>query len=306
MNPTNANGQPLRVALLVNTHSRKGRALYTHAKTLLEARGFTFIRAIALADPSVLRDAMTDIMKLQPDLVIIGGGDGTISTASNYLAHTTTVLGYLPLGTSNNFGRGLGLQGDLHQAIETICHGTVTAIDLGRIGNRYFTNMASFGVSVAVATNTPRRLKRLFGRIIYAWYAVRFALQHQPMDLTVTTDTGHYNFSTHQFCVASGTTHSRIPIAADASVTDHNLIAYALGGARHFSTLAAVLKHGLTSGRRMAEKDLLVSPRVTLRFSSPQLTDIDGEVQAKARSRYTITVAAAALTVLTPRSQTSL
>ena len=56
----------------------------------------------------------------------------------------------------------------------------------------------------------------------------------------------------------------------------------------------------------MAEKDLLVSPQVTLRFSSPQRVDIDGEVQPRARARYTLTVAPAALNVLTPRSRTPL
>lgn len=299
MKPIQPNGQPLKVALLVNTHSRKGRLLYKHAKAALEARGYSFVRAVALADPSVLPEAMTDIMKHKPDLVIIGGGDGTISTASNYLAYTDSVLGYLPLGTTNNFGRGLGTKPGLRHAIEAICSGTPTKIDLGKIGTTYFTNMASFGVSVSVATETPRRLKRLFGRIIYAYYAAACTLRHQAMTVDVTTGSGHYSFTTHQFCVVSGTTHSAIPIAADASPADHKLIAYALGGRSHISTLFAVLRHAVTSRRKMADKDLLVSSELTLRFSPAQQVDIDGEVKGRAQVSHKVTIAADALTVLT-------
>lgn len=304
MKPTNQEGRPLRTALLVNTHSRKGRLLYKHAKAMLGAQGFQFVRAVALADPTALPEAMTSIMKQQPELVIIGGGDGTISTASNYLAYTDTVLGYLPLGTTNNFGRSLGLKPRLRDAIDAICNGTVASVDLGKIDGTYFTNMASFGVSVSVATDTPRHLKRMFGRIVYAWYAAVCTLRHKPMTVDTTTEIGHYTFTTHQFCVANGTTHSGIPIAADASVSDHKLIAYALGGRSHVSALFAALRHGLTAHRKMAEKDLLVSSSFSLRFTPSQQVDIDGEVlQASPKSGFTIEIAPQALKVVVPQAR---
>ncbi len=302
MKPTNSDGQPLRVALLVNTHSRKGRLLYKHAKALFEARGYHFVRAIALADPTALPDAMANIMKLAPELVIIGGGDGTISTASNYLAYTSTILGYLPLGTTNNFGRGLGLKPRLREAVDAICYGSVTAVDLGKIGATYFTNMASFGVSVSVATDTPRHLKRLFGRIIYAWYAALCTLRHKVMTVKIMTDTGgRHTFETHQFCVANGITHSGIPIAADASVADHKLIAYALGGRNQLSTLFATLRHGVTYRRKMADKDLLVSSEFSVTFTPPQQVDIDGEVRGEAVPTHVVTIAPSALKVIVPK-----
>lgn len=299
MKPMNDSGQPLRVALLVNTHSRKGRLLYKHAKAKLEAAGYHFVRAIALADPTALPEAMQGIMKLQPELVIIGGGDGTISTASSYLAYTDTVLGYLPLGTTNNFGRGLGLRPRLRDALDAITGGTVVQIDLGKVADRYFTNMTSFGVSVAVATETPRSLKRIFGRIIYALYSAISALRHTAMTVQVSTDLGRHTFTTHQLCVVSGVTHSGIPIAAGASVADHKLMAYALGGSSQLSTLAATVWHGLTSHRAMADKDLLVSAAFSLDFTAPQSIDIDGEVpQAAPQTHYSLEVAPAALKVL--------
>lgn len=299
MKPTDINGRSLRVALLVNTHSRKGRLLYKHAKAHLEAAGYSFVRAIALADPTALPEAMQGIMKLDPELVIIGGGDGTISTASSYLAYTDTVLGYLPLGTTNNFGRGLGLRPRLRDALDAITGGKVTQIDLGKVSGRYFTNMASFGVSVAVATETPRSLKRIFGRIVYAAYSAISTLRHTAMSVQISTDLGRHTFTTHQLCVVSGVTHSGIPIAADASTTDHKLMAYALGGPNQLSTLVATIKHGLTSQRAMADKDLLISATFALDFTTPQSIDIDGEVPSTPpQTHYALEVAPAALKVL--------
>ena len=303
MEPT-IDGRERRVALLVNTHSRKGRLLYRRAKSALEAHGYTLAQAIGLADPSALAQAMTTIMQLEPDLVIIGGGDGTVSSASNYLVHTNTVLGYLPLGTTNNFGRGLGIGTRLEDALDVIMNGRIEAVDVGKIGMTHFTNMVSFGVSVAVATKTPRRLKRIFGRVVYALYATWYALRQPSMAVSVTTDTAQYHFTTRQFCVASGITHSGIPIAADARLTDHKLIAYALGDTSRFSTLLATIRHSLTSHRRMAEKDLLVSPRFTLEFSPAQRPDIDGEIkQPDPQQTYHVEVVASALRVLVPTTQ---
>ena len=49
-------------------------------------------------------------------LLIVGGGDGTISAAAVALAGTETELGILPLGTLNHFARDLGIPADLDEA----------------------------------------------------------------------------------------------------------------------------------------------------------------------------------------------
>src|SRR3954449_2311619 len=70
------------------------------------------------------------IAKRGDPLLIVGGGDGTISAAASALVGTNTVLGILPLGTLNHFARDLGLPTDLAAAAELIVTGTDKRVDV--------------------------------------------------------------------------------------------------------------------------------------------------------------------------------
>ena len=71
-------------------------------------------------------------MDLQPDLLIVGGGDGSISEAARRLAYRDMALGILPLGTTNNFAGTLGLPLNLAGATDVLAAGKVADVDLGR------------------------------------------------------------------------------------------------------------------------------------------------------------------------------
>ncbi len=80
------------------------------------------------------------------DLVVIGGGDGSISTAAKYLIGSSTPLGVLPLGTFNNFAKDMGIPTSLDEAIETLITGKSVTIDAGEMDGRIFVNNASIGI----------------------------------------------------------------------------------------------------------------------------------------------------------------
>lgn len=64
--------------------------------------------------------------------VIAAGGDGTIGAVASHLAGTDLPLGILPLGTSNDVARSLGVPLDLDDACEAIAHGVPTRVDMGQ------------------------------------------------------------------------------------------------------------------------------------------------------------------------------
>ena len=64
-------------------------------------------------------------------LLIVGGGDGSISAAASALVGSTTVLGVLPLGTLNHFARDLGIPADLAEAAKLIADGNERRVDGG-------------------------------------------------------------------------------------------------------------------------------------------------------------------------------
>jgi YegS/Rv2252/BmrU family lipid kinase len=79
-------------------------------------------------------------------LLIVGGGDGTVSAAASALAGTDTRLGILPLGTLNHFARDLGLPLELEKAAAVIARGKERQVDVGEMNGRVFINNSAIGL----------------------------------------------------------------------------------------------------------------------------------------------------------------
>jgi len=80
------------------------------------------------------------------DVVVLGGGDGTLSTGAAALVGSLKPLGILPLGTLNHFAKDVGIPLDLDQAVATIEKGHVTEVDVGEVNGRIFLNNSSIGL----------------------------------------------------------------------------------------------------------------------------------------------------------------
>jgi YegS/Rv2252/BmrU family lipid kinase len=79
-------------------------------------------------------------------LVIVGGGDGTISNAASVLIGSQTALGILPLGTLNHFARDLRLPTDIKEAVKVIAAGRKRLVDVGQMNGRIFINNSAIGL----------------------------------------------------------------------------------------------------------------------------------------------------------------
>ena len=101
--------QRRRAVLVVNARSRRGARLYLAAGRQLEAAGFDLLGSFAVSRPGQLETSLARALDLEPDLLIAGGGDGTLSLAARHLAYRDVALGIMPLGTTNNFARTLGI-----------------------------------------------------------------------------------------------------------------------------------------------------------------------------------------------------
>jgi diacylglycerol kinase family enzyme len=118
-----------RALLLVNRHARKGQQQLDAAVHQLKSLGLELCEE-AIEDPDRLPDVIRDYRK-RVDLVIIGGGDGTLNAAVEGLVETQLPLGILPLGTANDLARTLGIPATLPEACQIIATGKVHVIDLG-------------------------------------------------------------------------------------------------------------------------------------------------------------------------------
>lgn len=80
------------------------------------------------------------------DVIVAGGGDGTIASAADALLKTGQILGALPLGTMNLFVQALGFSPKLEDALAQMKEATVYPIDVGTANDRIFLHQVSFGL----------------------------------------------------------------------------------------------------------------------------------------------------------------
>lgn len=101
-------------------------------------------------------------------LVVSAGGDGTVVSVANALVHRQTPLGILPLGTGNVLARVLNIPLKLDEAVQLLSGDhTVTAIDVLKVGERYFLSNVSVGITPAVVKETSSDQKKRFGMLAY-------------------------------------------------------------------------------------------------------------------------------------------
>ncbi|GAA0558218.1 diacylglycerol/lipid kinase family protein [Actinomadura livida] len=309
-----------RAALVINSRSRRGRRLYGRARRMLRESGIEFPHVFPVTDPTRLRELFADVLALEPDLVVVGGGDGTITEAVGHLAHRDIALGVLPLGTTNNFARSLELPMDLPGAIRTLAlgrpgGGKVADVDVGWFEStgdprgdgpgeereHIFANMVSLGLSVHVADRVPHALKRVVGRSAYGMTAAALLPRHRAFTARITIDGETAELATHQLNIANGAHQSGQRIARDASPDDRLLAVYRLGDERRLRLASATARHVLTGQRRSLREDaFLTTDEVRIETDPPLRVDVDGEIRG--RTPVSIRLHGNALRVIVPQS----
>jgi diacylglycerol kinase family enzyme len=115
------------------------------------------------------------------DVVIVGGGDGTVSAAAGYLQGGRTGLGVLPLGTLNLFARSLGVPLELEAAATRLAHGHITEVDVGSVNGRTFVHQVSFGLQPKlVKLREEMDYGSRMGKLLASGKAFLLALREPP------------------------------------------------------------------------------------------------------------------------------
>jgi len=119
------------------------------------------------------------------DVVIAGGGDGTINEVLGGMMSVTespkTALGIIPYGTANDFATGCGiLKGDPLTALNLAAGGEIRNIDVGKVNDRYFINVASGGFGARVTAETPIPMKKALGGAAYSLMGLITAAKMTP------------------------------------------------------------------------------------------------------------------------------
>jgi diacylglycerol kinase family enzyme len=151
-----------RIEAIVNAGSGGGNdaALVERLERLLR-RDDTEVR-IHLADSGeALARLAEDAVARRVDVIVAGGGDGTVGAVAAAVAGTGIALGVLPLGTFNHFAKDLGVPLDLEQAAALVLDGEPGKVDLGEVNGKVFVNNSSLGLYPDIVRDRERQQRRL-------------------------------------------------------------------------------------------------------------------------------------------------
>lgn len=292
-------GRPRRALLLVNEASRQGQDAADLAEALLEAGGLDLQR-----EPCREGEDLAAAIRRHAgavDLVVLGGGDGTMNAAARALVETGLPLGILPLGTANDLARTLGIPMDLEAAVQVVTAGRIRRIDLGEVNGHPFFNVASIGLSVELTRELTRGLKRRWGRLGYAVATIRALARMRPFHAEIRHDGEAHRVRTIQIAVGNGRHYGGgMTIAQDAEIDDGRLNLYSLEFERLWK-LALIYpafrlgRHGMWQEVRTAACEEL-----EIRTRRPRPVNTDGEITTATPARFRVLPRAVAVLVPPP------
>ncbi|MET1110237.1 MAG: diacylglycerol kinase family protein [Allosphingosinicella sp.] len=289
---------PKEAVLVVNAHSRKGQALFEEAAAKLRAAGIELTAAHAIRDPRRLMATVKEAVRSGAPMVIVGGGDGSLSATVDEVIDRECVFALLPLGTANSFARTLGIPLDLDGAIQVIATGQRRRIDLGMINDDYFANCAAMGLSPMIGEGVPHNLKRYLGRVGYLIWAIWCLIRFHAFRLTVRGEGFEETLWATEVRIANGGHHGGVELIESAEVDSGQIIVQAVVGRRASSLIwdwfskywKLPARHRTTREFHAAEISIETRPR--------QRISIDGEVLA--RTPVVARVAQCAIEVVVP------
>jgi YegS/Rv2252/BmrU family lipid kinase len=290
---------PKEAVLIVNTRSRRGQTLLREAAAKLEAAGVRLIAKHSIRKPGKdLIPTMKAAVRGGAPMVIVGGGDGSLSCTVDEVVDRDCVFAVLPLGTANSFARTLGIPVDLDGAIRVIATGKRRRIDVGAIDDDFFVNGSSIGLSPMIACTIPHKLKRHLGRPGYLLWSIRCLARFKSFELIVEGPDGTERLDALEVRILNGSYHGGIKVVDDAPIDDGRIVVEAVSGRARTTLASNWLRLLLGLPRKEGQVRRFEARSLRITTNPPLPISIDGEVLA--RTPVTASAAKRAIEVVVP------
>lgn len=276
-----------RALLSINSHARNGKESLNEAVTRLENLGFELV-----IKPDLKPDQLSELIyqsQHQVDLVIVGGGDGTINAVAGALLKTKLPLGILPLGTANDLARTLGIAESIDEAARIIASGNLRQIDLGSVNDKYFFNVASLGLSVKITQNLSKGAKRRWGVLAYIFTAIKVIYKTRPFRAEIRYNDQSIKVKTIQIAVGNGRYYGGgMTVADDAEIDDQQLDLYSLEIKHWWQTVPLIWK--LRGGKHQQASGIrtLQGQQIEVYTRKPQKINTDGEITTSTPASFRV------------------
>jgi diacylglycerol kinase (ATP) len=274
-----------RALLIINANSRSGRNAFQAAVEGLRSSGIDPVHRECGS-----RDELSPLIVehgKDVDLVVVGGGDGTLNAAAQGLIEVKRPLGILPTGTANDLARTLDIPLDLEEAIRVIANAKTHVIDLGAVNDKPFFNVASVGLSAELAQELTRDVKRRFGKLGYALVALRILARARPFRIQISMPGRAVRNLTLQAAVGNGRFYGGGNIVEKtADIDDGHLDLYSLEFVHAWRLL--LMFRSFRSGEHGAWSEVrtLRGKEFEIRTRRPRPVNADGEIVTQTPARF--------------------
>jgi len=271
-----------RIAVVLNESSGTGdrEAAAKRLDEIFSAAGRK-VRIAVASGGHELQAAARRAVEEGCDILVAGGGDGTVNTVAGVAVERQIPLGVIPLGTLNHFAKDLGIPLELDQAAQVIIDGVVCKVDVGEVNGRIFLNNSSLGVYPAIVRLRERYQATGWGKWVAALWAGLTVLRRNPfMGVRIIVD-GQTIVRRTSFVFVGNNEYRMVGLNAGArdSLATGRLALYVLNGERRLGLLRLALQVVSKGVDDVKELDLLTVEETTVETRRRHLqVALDGEV----------------------------
>ena len=231
------------------------------------------------------------------DLLVVVGGDGSVNEVVNGVAGQAQLeLAVIARGTGWDFARSLMLPHKLDEAISVALRGRSRTIDLGRVTYRawsgdeahaWFANVASVGMSGAIAQRANDTTKALGGKVSYVWATLAVFAGWSNSDVSVTVDGEDRRGRLHDVVVANGAYFGGgMKICPEAEADDGAFDVLLIGDLTKRDLLVTLPKTFRGTHLPHPKAELLRGTTVTVGAPEPLPLQLDGEQPGTTPARF--------------------
>ncbi|MEO5762360.1 MAG: diacylglycerol kinase family protein [Vicinamibacteria bacterium] len=292
-----------RTFVILNPNSGKGRGrrLEPQIRAVFQKQGAEFGLTTGPGDEERL--ARTAIEAGFNRLVAVGG-DGTTSNVGHAIMESgkPVALALVPGGTGCDLARTLEIpQNDLERCAAIVAAGKLKAIDVGKVEDRHFLNVAGFGFDIAVLERSFK-VKWLRGELLYLYCALLEMKAYPGFKLTSSIDGVAGPAGTHMMVIVANAKKfgGGFAIAPEASIEDGQLEIVLFGDLGFIARLRAMGALMKGEHNMLDQIATVKASRAVFNFDTPPSYETDGEWRQAKNASLTIEVLPRSLNVVVP------
>lgn len=268
-----------KVRFIYNPYSGENVILHELDKVmkLHQEKGYQVVPYRIQKDKDI--DEAFDILDDKYKYILIAGGDGTVDSVVNAMMKRGVDLpiGILPVGTANDFGKFINLPQDVTKACKQILSSEAKPVDIGKINDKYFINVASTGLFTDVSQKTDLNLKNTIGKLAYYLKGIEELPNFRKLKVRLKSKELEYDGEMYLILVFNGQTAGNFKLATRADVSDGYLDVIMIKAVAIIEILPLFIK--ILKGEHLDSDKVIYfkTDDIIIESNEDIVTDIDGE-----------------------------